>query len=73
MTNVVSDQLISRWSEQFRKDPLAAKIVGGLRDRSDEIWRSCGHGCERSPSVKSVESGLAERPIKSTLNFDFKW
>ena len=39
MTNAVSDQLIRRWSEQFRKDSLAAQIVADLRDRSDEIWQ----------------------------------
>jgi sugar diacid utilization regulator len=39
MTSAVSDQLIRRWSERFRKDSLAAMIVTGLRDRGDEIWQ----------------------------------
>jgi PucR C-terminal helix-turn-helix domain/GGDEF-like domain len=31
--------LISRWQEAFRKDPLASRIVVGLRERRDEIWQ----------------------------------
>jgi sugar diacid utilization regulator len=31
--------LVRRWSEQFRKDPIAAGVVIALRDRADEIWQ----------------------------------
>jgi PucR-like helix-turn-helix protein/diguanylate cyclase with GGDEF domain len=34
-----AEALIRQWHEQFRKDPLASKVVAGLRDSSSEIWR----------------------------------
>jgi sugar diacid utilization regulator len=50
MTKAVSDQLIRRWSEQFLNDSLAAKIVAGLRDRSDAIWQHAFHLLQRESS-----------------------
>jgi sugar diacid utilization regulator len=55
MTSAVSDQLIRRWSEQFRKDSLAARIVAGLRDRSDDIWQHTFHLLQReSPEYRNA-------------------
>jgi PucR C-terminal helix-turn-helix domain/GGDEF-like domain len=34
-----TDALIRRWGERFRKDPLAADVIAGLRNRSNEIWQ----------------------------------
>jgi hypothetical protein len=34
-----SDALIRQWGERFQKDPLAASVIAGLRDRSNEIWQ----------------------------------
>jgi hypothetical protein len=34
-----TDALIRRWGERFRKDPLAAGVIAGLRNRSNEIWQ----------------------------------
>jgi hypothetical protein len=31
--------LIREWGERFRRDSLAAGVIAGLRERSDEIWR----------------------------------
>ena len=50
MTNAASDQLIRRWSEQFRNDSVAAGIVRGLRDRSDEIWQHAFQLLQRESS-----------------------
>ena len=33
-----AETLIRQWHEQFRKDPLASRVVAGLRERSSEIW-----------------------------------
>jgi sugar diacid utilization regulator len=55
MTSAVSDQLICRWSEQFCNDSLAASIVAGLRDRSDEIWQHTFHLLQReSPEYRNA-------------------
>jgi sugar diacid utilization regulator len=55
MTNAVSDQLVRRWSEQFRNDSVAARIVSGLRDRSDEIWQHAFHLLQReSPEYRNA-------------------
>jgi sugar diacid utilization regulator len=55
MANAVSDQLIHRWSEQFRKDSLAARIVTGLGNRSDEIWQQAFHLLQReSPEYRNA-------------------
>jgi hypothetical protein len=34
-----SDALIRQWGERFQKDPLAAGVLAGLRDRPKEIWQ----------------------------------
>jgi hypothetical protein len=34
-----ADALIRQWGGRFRKDPLAAAVVAGLKDRGDEIWQ----------------------------------
>jgi hypothetical protein len=34
-----SEVLIRQWGERFQKDPLAASVIAGLRDRSNEIWQ----------------------------------
>jgi hypothetical protein len=34
-----SDALIRRWGERFQTDTLAAGVIAGLRDRSNEIWQ----------------------------------
>jgi PucR C-terminal helix-turn-helix domain len=31
--------LIRQWGGRFRKDPLAAAVVAGLKQRSGEIWQ----------------------------------
>jgi len=31
--------LIREWHERFKKDPLASRVVSGLRGRSGEIWQ----------------------------------
>jgi len=31
--------LIRQWHERFKKDPLASRVVTGMRDRSSEIWQ----------------------------------
>jgi hypothetical protein len=33
-----ANALIRQWHEEFRKDPLASRVVAGLRERSREIW-----------------------------------
>ncbi len=33
-----AETLIRQWHEQFRKNPLASRVVAGLRERSNEIW-----------------------------------
>jgi hypothetical protein len=38
MQDTRSDALIRQWGERFQKDTLAADVVAGLRDRSNEIW-----------------------------------
>src|SRR5579863_3974728 len=30
---------VRQWSERLGKEPLASRVVVGLRDRKDEIWR----------------------------------
>jgi|SRR5450755_3572564 hypothetical protein len=62
MTNAASDQLIRRWSEQFRKDCLAAGIVTGLRDRSDQIWQHAFQLLQRESSEyrNAVDAEFAE-------------
>jgi hypothetical protein len=34
-----ADALISQWGRRFRQDALAAAVVAGLAQRSNEIWR----------------------------------
>jgi hypothetical protein len=34
-----ADALIRQWGGRFRKDPLAAAVVAGLKQRSGEIWQ----------------------------------
>src|SRR5258708_23856153 len=34
-----ADALIRQWGGRFREDPLAAIVVAGLKDRSNEIWQ----------------------------------
>ena len=34
-----ADALIRQWGGRFRDDPLAAAVVAGLKDRSNEIWQ----------------------------------
>src|SRR5579863_4272877 len=33
------EALIRQWHERFKKDPLASRVVTGLRDISGEIWQ----------------------------------
>jgi hypothetical protein len=39
MRDARSDTLIRIWRERFQRDPLAASVVAGLRNRSNEIWQ----------------------------------
>jgi hypothetical protein len=39
VSNARTYALIRQWGEQFRRAPLAAGVVTGLRHRSDEIWQ----------------------------------
>lgn len=39
MSGSRGDALIRQWHERFKKDPLATKVVSGLRGRSSEIWQ----------------------------------
>ena len=34
-----AEALLRQWHDQFRKDPLASRVVAGLRDRAGEIWQ----------------------------------
>src|SRR6266849_5449107 len=39
MSGSRADALLRQWHERFKKDPLASKVVSGLRGRSTEIWQ----------------------------------
>lgn len=34
-----ADALLRQWHDQFKKDPLASRVVTSLRDRASEIWQ----------------------------------
>jgi hypothetical protein len=34
-----AEALLRQWHDQFKKDPLASRVVTGLRNRADEIWQ----------------------------------
>jgi PucR C-terminal helix-turn-helix domain/GGDEF-like domain len=62
MASAHADQLVRRWGERFRKDPVAAAVVVALRDRGDEIWRHAFEHLQReSPEYRnSVDAEFAE-------------
>ncbi len=39
MSRPRGEALIRQWHERFKKDPLASKVVSGLRGRGREIWQ----------------------------------
>ncbi len=39
MSESRAEALLRQWHDQFRKDPLASRVVTGLRHRASEIWQ----------------------------------
>ena len=55
MANADADRLVRRWGERFRKDRLAAGVLIGLRERSDDIWRHAFELLQReSPEYRNA-------------------
>ncbi len=57
-----ADALISQWGRRFRQDALAAAVVAGLAQRSNEIWRGTFELLQReSPEYRnSVDDEFTE-------------
>src|ERR1700719_4061651 len=69
MSNPRADTLIRQWSERFRKDPLASRVVAGLRGRSDEIWQSTFELLQReSPEYRNSVDDEFTQESKSHCN-----
>jgi hypothetical protein len=55
MASADADRLLRRWGERFRKDRLAAGVLIGLRERSDDIWRHAFELLQReSPEYRNA-------------------
>jgi sugar diacid utilization regulator len=66
MASPAADQLIRQWGERFRKDPVAAGIVTGLRDRGDEIWQHAFQLMQReSPEYRNSVDAEFTKESKS--------
>jgi hypothetical protein len=63
------DMLIRDWSERFRTDSLASRIVAGLHSRSDEIWQGTFELLQReSPEYRNSVDEAFAKESKSHCN-----
>jgi hypothetical protein len=63
------DTLIRDWSERFRTDALASRIVAGLHSRSDEIWQGTFELLQReSPEYRNSVDDAFTKESKSHCN-----
>src|SRR6202163_3073217 len=64
-----ADALIRQWAGRFRKDPLAAAIVAGLKERSGEIWQGTFELLQReSPEYRNSVDDEFTKESKSHCN-----
>src|SRR5579864_5038548 len=64
-----SDALIRQWGGRFQKDPLAASVVAGLRDRANEIWQHAFELMRReSPEYRNSVDEEFTRESKAHCN-----
>src|SRR3984893_14016312 len=63
------DTLIRDWSERFRTDSLASRLVAGLHSRSDEIWQGTFELLQReSPEYRNSVDDEFTKESKSHCN-----
>ncbi|SED41767.1 hypothetical protein SAMN05444161_3162 [Rhizobiales bacterium GAS191] len=64
-----ADTLIRQWGERFRKDPLATRVVAGLRERSNEIWQGTFELLQReSPEYRNSVDDEFTKESKAHCN-----
>ncbi|SEB85004.1 transcriptional regulator, CdaR family [Rhizobiales bacterium GAS188] len=64
-----ADALIRQWGERFRKDPLATRVVAGLRERSNEIWQGTFELLQReSPEYRNSVDDEFTKESKAHCN-----
>lgn len=69
MATADADRLVRTWSEGFSKDQLAAGVVTGLRDRSDEIWQHAFELLQReSPEYRNSVDAEFAAELKAHCN-----
>jgi hypothetical protein len=69
MASAEAGRLVRRWGERFRRDPLAAGVVIGLRERSDEIWQHAFELLQReSPEYRNAVDAQFTAESKAHCN-----
>jgi hypothetical protein len=69
MPNPKTDALIRQWAERFRADPLAAGVVAGCKERSNQIWQGTFELLQQeSPEYRNSVDDEFTRESKSHCN-----
>jgi hypothetical protein len=69
MPSAPADQLLAQWSECFRRDRLASRVVAALDERGDEIWQyAFGLLQQESPEYRNAVDDEFARESKSHCN-----